>query len=182
MKKQTHLTDDQLIALLSGHASDKAKVWEIHLDECSDCRTRHEEFHLVLRTASRIPPPVLSPAERVDQFERAWERSGRGRQKQPVRWNEMWRYACSFGLGLLVGVVCILAFMQETRADNRKEESARLRREIPQPLRGKDLETVYSRLENPIIIVERTPDQTTAEKQILYGTIDEGKVQVIWNM
>lgn len=57
----THLTDDELLALIDDHGSEgKAQQ---HLSSCASCRHRHAEFEATLQLTSRLPELEWTPLQ-----------------------------------------------------------------------------------------------------------------------
>jgi hypothetical protein len=50
-----------------------------------------------------------------------------------------------------------------------------------QVYKGKVVERLYPQIENPKIVVEKTEESSTPQR-VLYGTLDDGEVYVVWNL
>jgi len=133
--------------------------------------------------------PELLPAEKVEMFEAAWSTSQQKRRSSfwralnPVHWLQF--PTTTFVLGLVLGV--FLTFM----AMNGQFDPAQTAQAQPdiqierygqvQVMRGNSINRIYSNIENPAISVE-TSQTTQNKKAILHGTVQNGSIQVVWNL
>ena len=56
----THLTDEELLAVIDGMEAGEAQQ---HLSTCASCRRRHGEFKATLQLASRLPEVEWTPLQ-----------------------------------------------------------------------------------------------------------------------
>ncbi len=133
--------------------------------------------------------PELTPAEKVELFEAAWsaslenQHSSLWRFINPLRWL---RYpSTTFALGLVLGI--FLTFMAMSgQFDPAQPAQAQPDIQIErygqvQVMRGNSINHIYSNIENPVVSVE-TDISSKSKKAVLHGTIQEGSIQVVWNL
>lgn len=145
----------------------------------------YDSFLTALRQLDRAPVPELSARDRAEIFRRSWP--GQSHSTAWVwAWLAFWRRpAVTFALGLVLGCALMLAFM---RAGPQAPEPI----PVQQPLRvertrhmqiyeGTVLRELYPQIENPKMIVEKEQDALPAQR-VLYGTVDDGEVYVVWNL
>ena len=108
-------------------------------------------------------------------------------KRRPIRtWLALLRRpTVTFALGLVVG--CVLMF---TWTSDRPGRSPMTAPEPPftvertgnaQTYEGKVLQTLYPQIENPKMVVEKTRE-LSPPRRVLHGTLDNGKIQVLWNL
>lgn len=184
-----HVTEDQLVEM---HVAPDAHtdLWE-HVRVCPDCRHRSENLAAALDLAKGFQVPELRPGERMRIFEQAWAaaRDGREDSAGSLPWFSFafLRHAASFAVGLACGMGLLFALMSESSAENNKapvteKPGAQQTAKIPEILCGSPGETVFSKLENPVVVIQPKPDTPGKNQRVLQGTMDEGRVQVIWNL
>jgi len=143
----------------------------------------YDAFLLVLEQVDRAPVPELSVRERAEIFRRSWPGRSQGRS---WTWLAFWRRpAVAFALGLVLGCTLMLGFMRgrpEPPQSILVEQQLTLERTRHiETYGGTVLQELYPHIENPKMVVEKT--QETAEPQrVLHGTLDNGKVYVLWNL
>lgn len=185
-----HLIDEELAELYYEATSPELEPQRRHLETCDECRERYDELAGALDLAKRLAIPELHPETKVETFERAWHASGRAERGWLVpRGGLVWallRHSLSFGVGLAVGVA-LLASIPASPSKAIPSEEASMRSPAQQANRtdmraGTGIEKVYSKLENPVIVVLEKESQPDRTKRIVRGTVEDGSIQVVWNL
>lgn len=148
-------------------------------------RKEYETFLLTLQQLDEAPVPELSAREKAEIFRHAWPQPT---PNQSLLW--AWlallrRPAVTFAFGIALGCAVMFACL--------KPRPAQAQPSPPEPLytveqtgdtqtyKGKILRGLYPQIEDPKLVVER--NQETAEpRRVLHGTLDKGKIQVLWNL
>ena len=145
----------------------------------------YDAFLLVLEQLDQTPMPELSMRERAEIFRRAWPA-----QTQRSTWTWPWlafwkRPAVTFALGLALGCILMLGI---TRAQPQppqpipvEETFAVERTGHMETYSGKVLQELYPQIENPTMVIEKT-QESSPPRRVLHGTLDNGKIQVLWNL
>ncbi len=145
----------------------------------------YQSFLQIVEQSERIPVPELSMRDRAEIFRRSWPKPS---ETRPSIWHVLafWRRpAVTFALGLALG--CFLMFgCMKTRADLTQAAPAEQTLTIErlgdtQAYGGKVVQALYPRIENPKMVVEKAEDAAES-RRVLYGTLDEGQVYVVWNL
>ena len=145
----------------------------------------YDAFLLVLEQLDQVPVPELPMRQRAEIFRRSWPTQ----TQHPARtwtWLALWKHpAATFALGLALGCILMLGI-------------ARSQPEPPQPIpvaetftvertqhmetySGKVLQELYPQIENPTMTIKRT-QESSPPRRVLHGTLDNGKIQVVWNL
>ncbi len=137
------------------------------------------------KIAKQLDPinvPILSSQEKDSIFRQAWL------QSHPQKSNgfllDLWRRpAVTFALGLVLGCVVMFACLRPHVARAAKTDSTLTVESLgsTQTYTGKALQGLYPHIENPKLVVEKT-DQDSTPRRVLYGTLDDGDVYVVWNL
>jgi hypothetical protein len=151
----------------------------------------YRSFLAVFDQLEPMPVPALSEREKAEIFRRSWQSRHRD-------WSWAWtwvdvfrRPAVAFAAGIVLG--CTLMFM----VLNGPSETARPasldpattaqgpltveRMRYTQVYKGKLVERLYPDIENPRIVLEKTQESSTPQR-VLYGTLNDGEVYVVWNL
>lgn len=130
----------------------------------------------------QTPVPTLSDQDKDRIFRQAWQQS----HTSKLGWSIMdflRRPAISFSLGLALGCIAMAICLRpqqsliELNAPVLTIESLG----STQAYSGKTLQGLYPHIENPKIVVEK-PDLDSESRRVLYGTLDDGEVYVVWNL
>jgi len=149
---------------------------------------KHKEYEALLRVLEQLdeaPVPELSLRQRAEIFRRSWPAQPQ-RTARTWTWLAFWRRpAVTFALGLALGCVLMLAVTRvqpEPPRPNPVEETLTVERTLHvETYRGELLQGLYPQIENPTMVVERTPESSRPQR-VLHGTLDNGKIQVLWNL
>jgi len=151
----------------------------------------YRSFLAVFEHLERMPVPELSDREKAEIFRRSWRGSRRD-------WSWAWaglavfrRPAVTFACGLVLG--CILMFIVlsgRTETAGPVPVGPTLVTEKPltiermrytQVYKGELIERMYPQIENPKIVLEK-PAESASPQRVLYGTLDDGEIYVVWNL
>ncbi|UCD50567.1 MAG: hypothetical protein JSW27_23955 [Phycisphaerales bacterium] len=145
----------------------------------------YEAFLLVLEQLDRVPVPELSMRERAEIFRRSWPQSA---PSQPSVWASLTffrRPAVTFALGLALGCAVMFAWTSAGReplqAAAAEPPFTLERTGDAQTYSGTVVQELYPQIENPKLVVEKTPESSQPQR-VLHGTLDNGKIQVLWNL
>ena len=131
------------------------------------------------------PVPELSAGQKADIFRQAWQ--GRPQARPGFWW---WlallrQPAVTFVLGIVLG--CLLMSGGTTggpdlvQPASAKDALTVERTRYTQVYAGAAVDTLYPELENAKMVVETRPESSTPQR-VLYGTLDDGEVYVVWNL
>ena len=150
-----------------------------------EIQKEYEAFCLVLDQLDRAPVPELSVRERAEIFRRAWPAPA---QRRAPAWTPLafWRRpAVTFALGLVLGCVLMLGFLgypvQPPQPIPIEETFTVERTRHAETYAGKALQELYPHIENPTMVVERTQN-AAPPRRVVQGTLDNGKIHVLWNL
>jgi hypothetical protein len=140
----------------------------------------YECFLTILDQLDQAPVPELSAGQKADIFRRSWQ----GRPQERSWLVLLRRPAVAFAAGIILGCTLMFAVMNG-RVELIQPASA------DQPLivehagqtqtyRGAIIDGLYPQIENPKIVLERT--DRSSPRRVLYGTLDDGEVYVVWNL
>jgi hypothetical protein len=91
----------------------------------------------------------------------------------------------TFALGLVVGCTLMLGITRTHPAPPEPipvEETFTLERtRHVETYAGEVLQELYPQIENPRMVVEKT-QESSPPRRVLHGTLDNGKIQVLWNL
>ncbi len=145
----------------------------------------YKSFLLVFEQLDETSVPELTAGQKAEIFRRSWQPSAR---RQPGTWawlSLLKRPAVTFALGLILGgiltLVCIGNQPITPVAEAVEPPLAVEHTRFTQTYTGKVLKELYPQIENPKMIVEKTQESSPPQR-VLYGTLDEGEVYVVWNL
>lgn len=191
-----HLSDEQLTDLIYGKESSELQDVRAHLQSCESCRERYGNLSEALDWMNRLPVPELSASEKTRMFEAAWQTpSFVPKKRSPGFIGAFLRHALSFSAGLTCGLILLAIAVSHTDAEVKNTEPpmeiTQPKNPVPPMLSGTPAAKVYSKLENPVIVVRETEqEKTTQSKQsivdtkrcVVEGTMENGSVLVVWNL
>ena len=170
--KTPRMSLDEFIALNAGKFASREEL-----------ESEYESLLKVIDGMTEIPE--LSATEKADIFCRAWH----ARPQKASRW--LWclslvrQPAVTFALGLTLGCIAMFAWMrpQPVTAEPVASESSLTieRTRYTQTYAGKAVQALYPQIENPKIVVEQAEDSDPPQR-VLYGTLDDGEIYVVWNL
>ena len=150
-----------------------------------DKQREYQALLLVLEQLDRTPVPELSARERAAIFRRAWPQPAPSRASTWA-WLAFWRQpAVTFALGLVLGCTLMLGLIRQ-RPDRRQsmpvEQQLTIKRTgHVETYGGKVLQALYPQIENPKMVIEKTQESSPPQR-VLHGTLDNGRIQVLWNL
>jgi hypothetical protein len=183
------LTFEQLVDMYYQQV-DEEKVDKNDLLSDDDFRRDYDSLIQVLDQIEQLPEPMLEPADKVDIFENAWSvcRPESSMFQQVYQWftSMVWKPAVSFSLGILFGIGISFALWsgaldisQPVHADvELKFDSIG----SVETIQGTVLQELYPNIENPMLVLEPDSSNPSSSKRILTGTINDGSIQVVWNL
>lgn len=148
-------------------------------------RKEYDAFLLVLEQLDRAPVPELSAHERAEIFRRSWPRPSQSRSAVSM-WLAFWRRpAVTFALGLVLGCTLMLALMSDRAGRPQpipEEQPLTVERTRHREIYGgKILQGLYPKIEDPKMVLEKTGEASPPQR-VLHGTLDNGRIQVLWNL
>ena len=145
----------------------------------------YDSFLLVLEQVDRAPVPELSMRERAEIFRRSWPQPA---QNRPSLWTWLTflrQPAVTFALGLALGCAVMFAWTstrpEQSPATASEPTFTVERTGNAQTYEGKVLQALYPQIENPKMVVE-TMQESSPPQRVLHGTLDNGKIHVLWNL
>lgn len=129
--------------------------------------------------------PQLTPSEKAEQFDTAWQKSHEPRWAGFHLFNCLRQPSVAFVMGMAVGVVITFlaitgqfdfAKSVQAQPDIRIERFGQV-----EVMRGSTINRIYNHIENPAISVE-TSQASPKKKTVLHGTVKNGAIQVVWNL
>ena len=126
--------------------------------------------------------PALSTQEKDRIFREAWLQSHPQRSGSSLL--GFWRRpAVTFVLGLALGCVVMFVCLKPQVSQAAPSQPVLIVESLgsTQTYTGKAVQGLYPQLENPKLVVEKTTQEKIAHR-VLYGTLDDGDVYVVWNL
>ncbi|MEN6429167.1 MAG: hypothetical protein ABFE13_27785 [Phycisphaerales bacterium] len=151
----------------------------------------YQSFLAVFEQLDQAPVPELSDHQKAEIFRRSWQDRRRDWSWVWTWLNVMRRPAVTFAAGIILG--CTVMFVAlSPRSGPILPEIASIAAAAQPPLtvehiqqtqiyKGKAVERMYPDIENPQIVVERTRESAKPQR-VLYGTLDDGQIYVVWNL
>ncbi len=145
----------------------------------------YESFLTVFEQLDEANVPELTAGQKAEIFRRSWQPSA---PRQPWIWawlSLLKRPAVTFALGLVLGgvltLVCIGNQPIVPAAKAAEPPFTMEQTRFTQTYTGRVLQELYPQIENPKMVVEKT-EESSPPQRVLYGTLDEGEIYVVWNL
>jgi hypothetical protein len=152
----------------------------------------YQSLQAVFEHLDATPVPELSTAQKAEIFRRTWQ----DRRRLRIGLGVFRRPLVAFAAGIILGCTLMFAALN-TRASASQPapvgQSARRDRPVAdrmltvehtgrtQVYTGKIVKCLYPQIENPKIVLEKTEGHSTPQR-VLYGTLDDGAVTIVWNL
>ncbi|MBN1363016.1 MAG: hypothetical protein JW993_20625 [Sedimentisphaerales bacterium] len=150
-----------------------------------ELQREYESFLVIVEQMDQAPVPELSAREKADIFRRAWQAPS---YERPGIW--AWlallrRPAVTFALGMILGGLLMLVYVGDQSitpaAKAAEPQFAVEHTPYARTYTGKVLQELYPQVENPKVVVEKKQESSPPQR-VLYGTLDEGEIYVVWNL
>jgi len=150
-----------------------------------DKRREYEALLLVLEQLDEAPVPELSMRRRAEIFRRSWPQHAPERTSVWAWLALLRRPVVTFVLGLALGCALMFAWTRDRPAQAPAAPPARAlaveRTRHAQTYGGAVVQELYPQIENPKLVVEKVRESSPPQR-VLHGTLDNGKIQVLWNL
>jgi hypothetical protein len=159
-------------------------------------RREYRSLQAVFERLDSIKVPELSGVQKDEIFRRSWRHGRRARLR--IGFDVFRRPAVTFAAGIVLG--CTLTFaVMHVRAGRSQTPTVAQRVSTVTPstaadrmltieqtrytqiYKGKIVERLYPQIENPRIVVEKAGESSPPQR-VLYGTLDDGEVDIVWNL
>jgi len=154
-----------------------------HFESEEQLRKEYDSFRAVFERLDAVPMPELSSREKAEIFRRSWQGP-----RQDWSWAWAWlaffrQPAVTFAVGLVFGCILMPAVLgPRSVLPSPAEQPLTIERTgYTQTYRGTIIRELYPQIENPRIVLERTAPSATPQR-VLYGTINDGEIYVVWNL
>jgi hypothetical protein len=130
--------------------------------------------------------PELSAGQKAAIFRQSWQ-GQHIMQPRLSAWHTVFRRpAVAFAAGIVLGCVLMLLVLGQGPAIVQPAAAAAPLLTVEDTgytrvYAGQVVDGLYPQIENPKIVLEKTPE-SSAPQRVLYGTLDEGEVYVVWNL
>jgi hypothetical protein len=150
-----------------------------------ELRREYQGLLTILDQLDQTPVPELSVGQKAAIFRQSWQGHTR---VSPLTW--AWRAtfrrpAVAFAAGIVLGCALMLIVLGNGPAVVQPASAAPLltveRSGYTQVYAGTLVNGLYPQIENPKIVLEKSPT-SSAPQRVLYGTLDDGEVYVVWNL
>lgn len=175
---------DDLMTLIKQPDSNNAQAIGQQYETDADFWRELETLREQLTYCDAFEPPPIPPHRRVEIFEAAWRGSETHRGAVcyldwPIKaWGSL-RSFLTFASGLACGILFTLVLTL-----NEPESQSHMLIEdhiLFHTMRGKAVERLYPTLEDPVMVIENST-KGQSSRQVIYGTMDEGNINVVWNL
>ncbi len=181
-----HLQERELIQLYYEQDSSEYKHLHTHLETCESCRAAYDDLMHTLNLLHHHNEPQPSTNVHHDLFNRAWQSVAP--KKQPQLWRlggTLLRHGFSFAMGLTCGLMLLFSMPEFGNAKSVQKNTPTVEshtpKHIPAFIKGTNSESIYQRLEDPVVVIHNHKDNEKSSETI-QGTIENGTIQVIWNL
>ncbi len=156
----------------------------------------YRSFQAVFEHLDSMAVPDLSRAQKAEIFRQSWQ----ARHRTSFRvWPVVFRRpVVAFAAGIVLGCTLMFVVMhvragrfQTPMVDQRLSMVAPAaaadrmltieQTRYTQVYKGKLVERLYPQIENPRLVVEQAQESSPPQR-VLYGTLDDGKVDIVWNL
>jgi hypothetical protein len=174
--KNPHLSLDEFKSLFTGQFESEEQLLE-----------QYESFLEVVRQVDQAPVPELSASQKAAIFRQAWQRPAVDPSWIWAPFALLRQPAVTFAAGLVFGCTLMLVFVKGQAVASPPpavEEQPSLtvqRARYTETYEGKVLQELYPQIENPRIVIEKSPE-SSEPKRAVYGTLDDGEVYVVMNL
>jgi len=155
----------------------------------------YRSFQAVFEHLDAMTVPDLPRVQKAEIFQRSWQA---GRRSCLRVWPALFRQpVVTFAAGIVLGCTLMLAVLHARPAwpqpprwnqhgsvvlPTAAEPTLTIEQtRYTQVYKGKIVQRLYPQIENPRIVVEKAEESSPAQR-VLYGTLDDGKVDVVWNL
>lgn len=173
-----HLSLEEFEAMFAGRFQSRAQLLR-----------EYQSFLAVFEQLDRMPTPELPAREKAEIFRRAWQ--GRRRDGSWAWLSIVRRPAVAFAAGIMLGCAVMFVALSSgpgpvlpeiTSVAAAAEPPLTVERiQRTQVYKGRAVERMYPEIENPQIVVEKTRESAKPQR-VLYGTLDGGQIDVVWNL
>jgi hypothetical protein len=154
----------------------------------------YRAFQTVFQHLDSMAVPDLTAEQKAEIFRGAWQ--GRRPSRLRVLPALLRRPMVTFAAGIVLGCTLMLAVTNARAGFSRPPAAPPVnvtrpsapermltveRTRYTQVYQGKAIERLYPQIENPKIVVEKAEDSSPPQR-VLYGTLDDGAVYVVWNL
>ena len=146
------------------------------------------EYNSFLKTFEQLdnmPIPELSYREKAAVFRKSWQIQSKEPSLLLTLVNFFRQPAVTFVLGIVIGFFLVSSIRSEQIDPPLKDPPEEFltieRTEYAQTYKGKIIKKLYPQFENPEIVVE-TAEESVEPRRVLHGTLDDGKIYVVWNL
>lgn len=154
-------------------------------DSDEELLREYESFLVVLDQVDQTPVPELTAGQKAEIFRRSWQASTPKPSSVWAWLGLLRRPAVTFALGMVLGGLLMLVYVGDQSitpaAKAAEPQFAVEHTPYAQTYTGKVLQELYPQVENPKVVVEKKQDSSPPQR-VLYGTLDEGEIYVVWNL
>ncbi len=139
----------------------------------------------VFEQLDRMAVPELSCRAKAEIFRRSWRQPRRDCSRIRL-WFAFFRQpAATFALGIVFGCILMLAVLSRRPVPPRPTVANQPltieRTRYMEVYKGRLVEELYPQIEDPKIVLEK-PERASTSQRVLYGTLDDGEIYVVWNL
>jgi len=154
----------------------------------------YRSFQAVFEHLDSMPVPGLSAGQKAEIFDRSWRQR---RQAGLLPWPLLFhRPAVAFAAGIILGCTLMFAVLKtpagvspppaQPRVSLAQRTGAQRALSVEHTrytrvYKGRVIEDLYPHIEHPKIVLEQA-EESSPPQRVLYGTLDEGEVYVVWNL
>jgi hypothetical protein len=151
----------------------------------------YRSFLTVFEQLDQSPVPELSAQEKAEIFRRSWQSRRRDWSRARTWLNVFRQPAVAFTIGIVLGCTAMFLVLDHqpevvipssdgpVAAEDRPLTIDRLQH--AEIFRGPAIDRLFPGIENPEVVLEKTRKSVTP-RRVLYGTLDDGEVYVVWNL
>jgi hypothetical protein len=164
-------------------------------DSQDELLREYRSFQRVFEHLDSLPVPEMPVGQKAEIFQRAWQERGQDRIRLwPVL---LRRPAVAFAAGIVLGCALMFGVMNVRAGGLPSSTDVQRASLVPsgaadrtltiehagrtQVYKGEIVKHLYPQIENPKVVLERAEGHS-APQRVLYGTLDDGNVTVVWNL